>query len=352
MGALSKRVRGRGSRWLGGLCCLAVAAACGAAETASTPVVKKSQGRNPFSGHAAAVKPPPDPTKKTVPGSVPDNVGSAAQKPTVNSGGSTEKVRVFTSRWGRLFYGDDAKFSGALSFNSGLKDQWVSIPTGQDSASQKNEINQRLLLSLQYSPFSYWFANVTFRMPLRDINKYSADFRYSFGYDDWHPNTFSLVYGNYGDNRFFPTSNNRRTYPEQGSWTGAYKFSLPKELEKYLLLQKGDALTCQVGYTWVPRYYSLADNDRKINKSILLGGCGYSFVQHWFFRFSAFYYPDSRQQQPWDSDYTYSFGYSGYTPGSFSIQYTNYSGTRYPWRSNANALFREGTISLIYYIPF
>ncbi|MBF3375336.1 hypothetical protein ISU80_17965, partial [Leptospira borgpetersenii serovar Arborea] len=28
---------------------------------------------------------------------------------------------VFTSRWGRLFSGNDKKFSGALSFNSGLK---------------------------------------------------------------------------------------------------------------------------------------------------------------------------------------------------------------------------------------
>lgn len=183
---------------------------------------------------------------------------------------------VFTSRWGRLFSGNDKKFSGALSFNSGLKEQYVTIPNSSDTATQTNKINQTVNLSLQYSPWSYLFANVTLRAPVRDLTRYSSDFRYSFGYDDWHANTFSLVYSNYGDNHIWPSGNKRHTYFEQGGVTAAYKFSLPKPLEKHLLINKGDSIICQVGYTWVPRYYDLNSNDIRSNKNVVLGGCGYT----------------------------------------------------------------------------
>lgn len=259
---------------------------------------------------------------------------------------------VFTSRWGRLFSGNKDKFSGALSFSSGLKEQLLTIPNGSETATQKKKINQLLNLSLQYSPYSYWFGNITLRTPVSEFDKYAADFRYSFGYDDWHPNTFSLVYSNYGDNRLFTSGNGRHTYFEQGAVTFAYKFSLPKNIERHLLINQGDALTCQVGYSWVPRYYSLADNAIRSNKQVVLGGCGYTFKQHFFVRATAFWFPQSEQQQPWNGDYSYSFGYAGYTPGSFSIQYSNYSGTRFPGRSGANAKFREGTVSLIWFLPF
>ena len=271
---------------------------------------------------------------------------------TVTAQGEPIQAGVFTSRWGRLFSGNKDKFSGALSFTSGLKDQWLTIPNGSESAEQKKKINQLINLSLQYSPYSFWFANVTLRAPIADFSRYTADFRYSFGYDDWHPNTFSLVYSNYGDNRLFPSGSSRFTYFEQGAFTFAYKFSLPKALEKHLLINEGDSLTCQVSVSWVPRYYSLADNDLRSNKQVGLGGCGYTFKQHFFIRATAFWFPHSEQQQPWNGDYSYSFGYAGYTPGSLSVQYSNYSGTRFPGRSSSNAKFREGTISLIWFLPF
>ncbi|MDU5780661.1 MAG: hypothetical protein E6Z83_07615 [Pantoea sp.] len=277
---------------------------------------------------------------------------AATDNETVSAHEEPIQAGVFTSRWGRLFSGNKDKFSSALSFSSGLKEQWITIPNGEDSAQRKKKINQLMNLSLQYSPYSFWFANVTLRAPITDFDKYTTDFRYSFGYDDWHPNTFSLVYSNYGDNHLFPSGNSRFTYFEQGAFTFAYKFSLPKALEKHLLINKGDALTCQVGVSWVPRYYSLADNDLRSNKQVGLGGCGYTFKQHFFIRATAFWFPHSEQQQPWNGDYSYSFGYAGYTPGSFSLQYSNYSGTRFPGRSSANAKFREGTISLIWFLPF
>lgn len=216
---------------------------------------------------------------------------------------------------------------------------------------RKKKINQTLNLSLQYSPYSYWFANITSRLPVRDTSRYTADYRYSFGYDDWHANTVSLVYSNYGDNHFWTSGSRRNTYFEQGAVTLAYKFSLPKPLENALVINKGDTIICQAGYSWVPRYYDLSNNDIRKNKNVMLGGCGYTFKQHFFVRATAFWYPDRSQQQPWNGDYSYSFGYAGYTPGSFSVQYANFSGTRYPGHQTGNAKFREGTVSLTWFLP-
>jgi hypothetical protein len=36
-------------------------------------------------------------------------------------------------------------------------------------------------------------------------------------------------------------------------------------------LNKGDAIICQAGYSWVPRYYDLESNDIRKNKMCCLG---------------------------------------------------------------------------------
>lgn len=125
---------------------------------------------------------------------------------------------------------------------------------------------------------------MTLRTPVQDISKYSTNFVYSFGYDDWHPGTFSLVYGNYSDNNYFyPAKDQQRTRFEQGTWTFAYKFSLPQNVEKHLLINKEDALICQLGYSYVPRYFSLVDNAIERNKNMFLASCGYTLLQHYFY---------------------------------------------------------------------
>ncbi|MEY4922653.1 MAG: hypothetical protein RLY17_1370 [Pseudomonadota bacterium] len=259
-----------------------------------------------------------------------------------------QAVKLFSNPWSRLFSGDEDTFSIALTYSSPLKKKLVNVPTGKDTSESVYKLNQRGLFSMQYSPISYFFANMTVRVPLQDTSKYSTDFVYSFGYDDWHPGTFSLVYGNYNDNNsFFPVKGAQRTRFEQGSWTLGYKFTLPKTVESALLINKDDSLVCQLGYSYAPRYYSDASSSIKENKNSFLGSCGYTLQQHYFLRLSAFYYPDQNQQQPWNYDYTYSFGYtSNYARGSWSVHYGNYTGTRYPWRQNANANFRSGTINL------
>lgn len=263
-------------------------------------------------------------------------------------------VNVFTNPWQRLFSGSESSFSAALSYSTTLEKTGVRVPTGEESSVTHQRYNQRALLSMQYSPLSYFFANITLGTPIQDASKYSTNFVYSFGYDDWHPGTFSLVYGNYGSsNYFYPAKGDQHTYFDQGKWTLAYKFSLPASIEPYLLLNQKDNLICQVGYSYVARFYSLADNGLQRNKNQLLASCGYTLLQHYFLRVSTFYYLDDQQQQPWDSDYTYSFGYvSSYLPGAVSLRYDNYSGARYPWRASSSTNFRQGTINLSWTLPF
>jgi hypothetical protein len=42
-------------------------------------------------------------------------------------------------------------------------------------------------------------------------------------------------------------------------------------VENALLINKGDAIICQVGYSWVPRYYDLESDDIRKNKNVMLG---------------------------------------------------------------------------------
>jgi hypothetical protein len=68
----------------------------------------------------------------------------------------------------------------------------------------------------------------------------------------------------------------------------------------------------------------------------------------WYATSTLNYYPVASQQQPWDPDYTYGFGYFDFHPGKLSVQYNNYSGNRYPWRQRGahTGTFAWGGLSL------
>jgi hypothetical protein len=60
------------------------------------------------------------------------------------------------------------------------------------------------------------------------------------------------------------------------------------------------------------------------------------------------YYPDKTQQQPWNPDYTYGFGFFDWHPGTISVQYNNYSGNRFKLsdRAAGTGHFQNGSISV------
>ena len=74
---------------------------------------------------------------------------------------NTQAVKLFTSPWSRLFSGDENTFSTALTYSSPLKKKMINVPTGKYTSEEIYKVNQRGLFSMQYSPISYLFANMT-----------------------------------------------------------------------------------------------------------------------------------------------------------------------------------------------
>jgi hypothetical protein len=228
-----------------------------------------------------------------------------------------------------------AQVAGA---GSGLQGEPASSPT--------------LQFGLKYVPLTSWFASVTFVKYLQgDLQKsWNPDFTYVFGYDDWHPYTFSAQYANYGGNRLRPdrAKGERYTTFNAGSWNLAFKFPLPVLLQDVFLINSDDAIGCTTGATYTARYSDAASNTVLKGKRTMAFGCKYAFANNWYFNFNVAKYLVKQQKQPWDPDFTYGFGYFDWHPGTWSVQYNNYSGNRFPWNpaSPRTGRLKDGSITI------
>jgi hypothetical protein len=205
---------------------------------------------------------------------------------------------------------------------------------------------------------SWWFAQLTFHRYLRADRQqpWHPDFSYAFGYDDWHPGTWSLFYANYTGTRFAPrpdAGEHRFNFPE-GQWTLAYRFALPTPLEPALLVGDGDQANCSAEAHLMPRFARFEGGAVGKHKKSLSVGCRYTRAEGWYAKAAVFSYPQGSDQQPWDPDFTYGFGYADWRPGSFSVKYNNYSGNRFPGRARApgEGTFRSGSVSLSWSTPW
>jgi hypothetical protein len=212
--------------------------------------------------------------------------------------------------------------------------------------------NYAITGSVTYVPVTFWFWNVTAYKYLD--NKYKApwnpEFSYRFGYDDWHPYTFSLVYGNYGGNRIFPDKSKGEewTYFNRGTISLGWKFPEPDFIGKIFLFDTTQTINHSINYNVTPRYTDVSGkNLQKWKQSVSFST--YYPVYSWFYwSFNLIYYPKPEQQQPWDPDYTYGFGYFDWHRGAVNVQYSNYAGNRYPWRKSSTGKggFLDGSISI------
>lgn len=197
---------------------------------------------------------------------------------------------------------------------------------------------------------SYWFAQAVFYKYLRGDRQqaWHPDFTYAFGYDDWHPGSWSLVYANYTGTRLQPAAGESHFNFPQGQWTLGYKFALPRPLQPWLLVGDGDATTCSANLHLMPRYVEYTSGGIRSNKTSTSVACRYLRPSGWYADLALHAYPDRGQQQPWDPDFTYGFGYFDWRPGTVSVKYNNYSGNRFPGRTRGpgEGTFRSGSISL------
>lgn len=227
-----------------------------------------------------------------------------------------------------------------------------SPPAAGSGTQGQAPFSPTLRLSLRYVPLTYWFADLNLYKYLQPGRQQSwnPDFTYSFGYDDWHPYTLSLVYSNYGGNRLNPdrARGERRTRFNEGTWALGFKFPMPRRFDDIFLLDAGDAIDCRTAFNHTPRYADLRSGRTLQNKRALSFGCRYGFGHGWYFDFNLLAYPSARQKQPWDPDFTYGFGLFDWRPGTVSLQYSNYSGNRFPWneRSPGQGRPRNGSLTL------
>jgi|GEM_PF-6704670 len=201
-------------------------------------------------------------------------------------------------------------------------------------------------------PVSYWFGSIAFYRYLYGDRQrpWNPDFTYTFGYDDWHPDTISLVYGNYAGNRLRPASSETHAHFSEGTWSLGYKFRMPKALDPIFKADEKHEVICIVNAHVTPRYTTLQDTSLQKYKRALSLGCRYMLPSNLYANLTVFYYPDHSQQQPWDPDFTYSFGYFDWRPGTISVQYNNYSGNRFAWRNGNDGQggFRAGSVSVFW----
>lgn len=253
------------------------------------------------------------------------------------------------SEWRNLFHG----FSGSFGFETPVQTRNVIQSQGQDSqgvvaTSTTGNFN------LRYNPLSYWFFQTTIYGYLFPDERasWSPDFTYVFGYDDWHPYTFSLVYANYTGNHFSPDADKGEHYSQfdQGTVSLGWKYVLPKFLEQLFIVHPTGGIGFGIYYNVTPSY--VESNSTRLGewKQSLSFTMRYVIYKWFYFNFAFYYYPDPSQRQPWDPDFTYGFGYFDWHPGTITIQYNNYSGNRYPWNKGSpnTGDFGDGSVSILY----
>lgn len=244
-----------------------------------------------------------------------------------------------------------AGLSGNVGFTTPLRQTQVpdaGSGTQGTSTSASANFNQ----TIRYNPVGAWFGLVTFYQYVEPDKQasWNPDWSYVFGYDDWRPYTFSLVYANYSGNRFSPDRalGEKVTRFEEGTISLGWKFPFPAELKDYFLLDPEGSIGHGIYYNAMPRYERDDGPGRGEWKQSMSFWTRFTVWRWLYAEIVLYWYPKGGQQQPWDPDFTYGFGYFDWHPWTLSVQYNNYTGNRWPGRSTAqgNGGFEDGAVSL------
>lgn len=210
--------------------------------------------------------------------------------------------------------------------------------------------NPRWGLESRWQPFGDpWFIKVRLLryLPRSDQRPWHPDFTYSFGYEDWRPDTWSLYYSNHTPTRLWPDrgAGEHRFNIMQGEWTVLRRFALPADAGDKLRETVAVDAVCKAGLAWVPRYTRSTAATLGHDKQFLLLGCRFDHRSGVYAELTGFHYLHGRHQQRWDPDYAWEFGIAH---GSFGLKYSNHTGSRFPWRERvpSEGGWRDGKVSL------
>jgi hypothetical protein len=246
------------------------------------------------------------------------------------------------SLWNRLGAGFTIGTGFEVPFTPSDPDQFGGGRTGAAGT------NAAWRLTMGAHVFHRFGASITFSRYIvpRLQAPWDPDFVYSIGYDGTWPHGFAIGYANYDANRLSPAAGQPATRVERGVMTAAVVPPLPQWLRHPA--RAIDIIHPRVTYDLVPSYYDNRSGLYESGKHRVGAGVHVRALGGLFVSAVAHVYPDPSRQQPWDPDYTYVFGYTRGWPENLTIQYANYSGTRYPWREPVagTGRFGNGSVSL------
>ncbi|CAA6800123.1 MAG: Unknown protein [uncultured Sulfurovum sp.] len=241
----------------------------------------------------------------------------------------------------------------------------VAYSTTLQNIEEPNSGREALKGTFMINPHSYYFLGATSSLDINNYNNiyYQPDFSYSFGYSDWHQDTFSWNYSNYANNKFSPKDGESRFNFQSGNWELAYK----TKVEDVALV---DNIKLNAKIKYKP-----SSNSKKVYikaKTVVLDDVMISaqlkhnittkqnrltlsaktFLYDKFFVSGTayeYYKPDSIGSN--DGEYAYSFGWADSKPYHPSIIYSNYY-TPTRWDSDEGPKFKEGTLSVKFNLDF
>ena len=226
------------------------------------------------------------------------------------------------------------RIGGNISYNTGR----VLIENSDHT--RHNEIRSAIGFFTRIRFFEEFSINTTF---YKDYNQNAAprwisDYYYSIGRYNWRANKFNYGYENYVNNKY---KDNFKTFSKkflEGYYFLSYNQSLSKKLIRKIKLDT----TTYVSFVYFARYYINYRDENEVTHGTFFGGKpvvggGVRFTLFWNIYVESalyFYYMPTIQQQPWDPDYTYGFGYFDWRSFRISATYGNWSVNRFSWKNS------------------
>jgi len=207
--------------------------------------------------------------------------------------------------------------------------------------------------SISISPIKHLFLGATFMKTVNSKHNiyYEPDFTYSFGYSDWHQDTFSLLYSNYANNKINPKGKESRFNFASGNWDLSYKTKLNgisvyaniryshKNRKKFFSIKASKKLNDTLFSLKYQRFLHITQN------KVTLSARGYIYKK-FYASASIYLYSDLSKQTFLEPDYAYSFGWRDKRKNKVSVMYSNYyTPTRFPWRYKSGPPPENGSIS-------
>jgi len=263
--------------------------------------------------------------------------------------------------------GDElALFNQSKSKNSkGFKDfdKWFKYSLGYSTMlknlEESNSGREAIKGTITMNPHSYYFLGTTMSFDINNYNNiyYQPDFSYSFGYSDWHQDTFSWNYSNYANNKFSPKEGESRFNFQSGNWEVSYKTKVkdvrltakakyvPKSNSKKLYIKAQKVVLDDVMLS-AQLKHNITTKQNRLTLSAK------TFVYDNFFVSGSIYeYYKEDTIRAVDGEYAYSFGWSDSKPYHPSITYSNYY-TPTRWDTDEGPKFNEGTLSVKFNLDF